>query len=295
MLHTQLPPLNALKAFDAVVRHGSVSEAARTLCVSQSAVSRHLKVLEDNVGCRLLYRNRGGVRLTEDGEAYFEKVSESLTAIMTATSQLRAKRAGVQVLRVSSLSSFALRWLVPRIHDFQGAHPGLALEISISDARPEFSLSSIDCAIVSAEVAEMKNGDMPLFPELLIPVCAPALLRGTPVRSPGSLLEFPLIHTSTRSELWQKWSDFHRLPEPRLSAPGLAFQDFYISIAAAVAGRGVALVPSFLVQDELASGDLARPVDLDLASGRQYLLALSPWSPRAHAADDFRLWLKSQN
>lgn len=286
MIYSQLPPLNSVKAFDAVVRHGSISEASRILCVSQSAVSRHIAKLEDFMGTKLLIRGKLGTVVTKEGEAFFEQVSHSLNSILDVTTKLRAAQSGITVIKISSLSSFALKWLVPRLNVFRSAHPEIVLDVSVSDERPDFAQSQIDCAIISeADHSLIKNDDV-LFDEELVVVAAPSLLNATTndklhsnilaaeLVTQNDIRQFSLIHTSTRPEVWGML--FEQLGwDSKESSLGLSFQDFYISIAACVAGSGVAFVPSFLVRDELANGVLVQLLETRIASGKSYRLAVS--------------------
>jgi len=290
-MHQQLPPLNAIKAFDAAVREGSISEAARTLFVCQSAVSRHIGKLEDFVGCKLLHRRRSGVTLTDEGVEFHGQVSHALAEIRDATNKLRAGQSGVRIVRINSLSSFALSWLVPRIQRFQASSPGVALDVSISDERPNFAFGHSDCAIVSEPVGLSDTADDVLFPEEFIIVCAPGLIKDVPVEQPDQIGRHPVIHTSTRSDLWKTWCGLNGVAKMYESLVGLAFQDFYISIAAAVAGSGIALVPSFLVRAELEAGTLVQPVAAPMTSERVYRLILAPRKDQDPAVLALRDWL----
>jgi len=291
MIYNQLPPLNAVKAFDAVMRQGSISEAALTLCVSQSAVSRHIANLESFLGVKLLIRSKSGTEPTKEGKAFFEKISVALSEIMDVSSQLRAKQSGIQVIKISSLSSFALRWLVPRIEEFQSRHPNIALEVSISDHRPNFDLGQIDCAIVSEPYKNGNERDAHLAFEELVLVGESNLLAEKPVCCARDITKHQVIHTTTRPELWLKWCKKVGLAESYESLSGLAFQDFYISIAACLAGRGLALVPSFLINDELRSGKLTKPDVESLTTEREYKLALAPIKKHDRAIMSLKNWL----
>ena len=274
MIYSQLPPLNSIKAFDAVVRYGSISKASRVLCVSQSAVSRHIAKLEDFMGTRLLIRGKLGTEMTKEGEEFFEQVSLSLNAILDVTTKLRAVQSGITIVKVSSLSSFALKWLVPRLNDFRADHPEIVLDVSISDERPNFEQSQKDCAIISEAEQPLSQNDDVLFDEELIVVAALSLLEAQSLTTYEDIHKFTLIHTSTRPEIWGEL--FEQLGcSDQASSLGLSFQDFYISIAACIAGSGVALVPSFLVRQELADGVLVQLLDTSLFSGKSYWFAIS--------------------
>lgn len=291
MIYNQLPPLNAIKAFDAVMRQGSISDAALTLCVSQSAVSRHIANLEEFLGVKLLHRSKSGTLPTEQGKEFFEKSSFALSEIMDVSSKLRATKSGMRVIKISSLSSFVLRWLVPRIEDFQNIHPDIALEVSISDQRPNFDLGQIDCAIVSEPRTTADGRDTHLAFEELVVVGAANLLKSKPIKNAKDVLKHQVIHTSTRPDLWHNWCKDVQLIDGYESLKGLAFQDFYISIAACLAGRGLALVPSFLIKEDLANGKLIQPLASSLYTQREYRFALAPIKKHDRAVLAVKDWL----
>jgi len=275
MIYNQLPPLNSVKAFDAVVRHGSISEAARILYVSQSAVSRHISNLEEFLGSKLLSRSKLGTIPTKEGQEFFDSISSSLNSILEVTTKIRATQSGINIVKLSSLSSFALRWLVPRLNDFQAIHPDIVLDISISDKRPNFEFNQIDCAIVSEPAQALAKNDHILFAEKLVVVASPSILKGKPSITKNSINNFPLIHTSTRAELWEDFRKYLGVSEKNTSNLGLTFQDFYISIAACVAGSGIALVPSFLIRKELEDGLLIQLLNTTLNTEKRYQFAIS--------------------
>lgn len=291
MIYHQLPPLNSVKAFDAVIRHGSISEAARVLCVSQSAISRHISKLEDFLGCKLLVRSKLGTTPTAEGQMLCAQVSESFDSLLAVSTKIKAAQSGLSIVKISSLSSFAVRWLVPRLGQFQALHPDIVLDVSISDQRPDFVQSKTDCAIVSSYPKHISNRDYILFAEELIVVASPALLKGTKVVDEAELNQYPLIHTSTRAELWESMYQYLGLTDNSQSSLGLTFQDYYISIAACVAGSGLALVPSFLVKGELEDGLLIQVIKQTLVSGKKYQLAISPLKSHSSSILAFKDWL----
>lgn len=275
MIYSQLPPLNSVKAFDAVVRHGSISEASRILCVSQSAVSRHISKLEEFLGSKLLRRSKLGTVTTNEGQEFFDHISYSLNSILDVTTKLRAIQSGINIVKMNSLSSFALRWLVPRLNKFQAIHPEIVLDISISDKRPDFEFSKIDCAIVSETEHAFAKNDHVLFNEELVIVASPILFQNNSSITKEEIYSFPLIHTSTRPELWETLQKQIGITDKKKSNLGLSFQDFYISIAACIAGSGIALVPLFLIRKELEKGVLIQLLDTVIASNKSYQLAIS--------------------
>ncbi len=291
MIYAQLPPLNSLKAFDAVVRHGSISGAARVLFVSQSSISRHIAKLEDFLGSKLLHRGKQGATTTKEGQVFFDQISHSLNGILDATVNIKAIQSGLNIVRISSLSSFSLKWLVPKLSIFQSIHPDIILDISIADECPDFEYSQKDCAIVSRTHHLIDKDTDELFEEELIVVASPSILEKLPPEEPHSLEALPLIHTTSRPELWQDWNEQHQLFKNNKAIIGLTFQDFYISIAACVAGSGIGLVPSFLVKQEIENKTLIQPLNESLKSGRHYGIVISPSRKKNDAVIALRNWL----
>ena len=291
MIYAQLPPLNSLKAFDAVVRHGSISEASRILFVSQSAISRHIAKLEDFLGSRLLHRSKHGATTTKEGQEYFDHISNSFNGILDATANIKAIQSGVNIVRISSLSSFALKWLVPKLNKFQSTYPEIILDISIADECPDLEYGQKDCAIVSRSEHLYDDETEKLFEENLIVVASPSILEKPNIKETPTLESLPLIHTTSRPDLWQAWNDQNHLFSPDKVMVGLTFQDFYISIAACVAGTGIALVPSFLVKEEIANKTLIQPLKETLNTDRFYGVEISPTRKKNTAVLTLRDWL----
>ena len=283
MIPRQVPPLNAVRAFDAIVRHGSASAAARALFVSQSAVSRHVARLEDFVGCRLLERGARGSVPTPAGAELAAASGPALDALATVSARLRSRAAGVRTVRMVSLSSFALRWLAPRLADFQRVSGGVVLDLRIADGPPDFARGDADCAFVSEPGAGVETE---LFEESLAMVRAPDG-DGPAPKGAGR----PALHTSSRPELWTLWRAAVPGAPGHDAARAFAFQDFYITIAAAVAGAGLAVVPAFLIEDELRAGTLVEPVAARVPTGRRYRLALAPGRARDPDVLLVRDWL----
>ena len=291
MLHHQMPPLNAVKAFDAVVQHGSFAAAARALRVSQSAVSRHVANLEDFLGCALMHRSRAGIVLTDQGQEFLGAVGPALGAILDATVRARAEAGGSRVLRITCFATFAQRWLAPRLQGFYRDNPGTVIDIATSDLIPDFSRERRDAAILALADAEMPSTAQVLFDEWFIAVASPRYLEGNNVEHPSDVAVQSLIHTTSRTELWNRWFAQHAPDAAVTHGRIFGFQDFYLSIEAALAGNGLALVPAFLVEDDLARGRLVAPLDASLSIGRRYCLVPSPKRTVGAAYQAFRDWL----
>lgn len=267
MKRSGLPPLRALQVFDAAARHGNFSRAADELAITQSAVSRQVLQLEQALGRPLFERRGPNLALTDAGQAYAEVVRDSLSMLRRGTARLFAKSRS-PLLTVTTLPSFASRWLVPRLSGFETRHPGVSVRIAASFELADFDLDTdIDVAI------RYGRGDwpglfvMPLVDELLFPVCSPNL--ASRIRTPDDLASQRLLFEGRRFDQWRRWSDATGLavelkPRDRLS------DDFNIQLQAAMLGQGVALGRSLLVADDLRAGRLVCPVRMPVRSKVQY-------------------------
>ena len=287
----RLPPLNALPSFEAAARHLSFSKAADELHVTHGAVSRAIRNLEDHLGIQLMIRATRSVRLTPAGAAYAAEVREALDQLATAT-RVATGQHSAGLLGVSTLDSFAGKWLVPRLFRFRQAHPEIEVRLATSERLADFVSDGIDIAVrygrgqypgVSAEL---------LIKEDLFPVCSPKLLEGPhPLRTPADLRHHTLIHDDFHID-WSMWLrsagiegiDPHRGP---------SFHSSVLALQAAVQGEGVVLGRSPLVGDDLAAGRLVRPFDISMA-GRGYYVVYPPRALQFTKVKAFRDWLMAE-
>jgi len=258
----KLPPLNALKAFEAAAREASLSRAAQELHVTHGAVSRQVRQLEDFLGCELFHRLPRGLQLTARGrefafgiQAAFEQIHGSVAAVRVTQER--------RVVTVSTLASLAARWLVPRLHRFQKAHPETEIRMSTSPQLANFDRDGIDLAIRYGRGQWPGVTTLRLFAPVEFPVCAPSLLKGThPLRKPGDLKHVPLLHDTTHRH-WQQWLELAGVTDVNWRE-GLVVEDMNVLIQAALEGQGVVLASEPLVQAEIAAGRLVRPFELEL-------------------------------
>ncbi|MCC7272408.1 MAG: transcriptional regulator GcvA [Alphaproteobacteria bacterium] len=294
----RLPPLNALRAFEAAARHASFTKAAGELFVTPAAVSHQVKALEDFLGMVLFRRERHGLQLTDSGNAYLPGVREAFERLIEAMDELAA--VGQHgVLTVSVAPSFAAKWLVPRLDGFQALHPDIDVRISASMGLTDFSVGDVDLAI------RYGAGSYPgLESELLIrdtvyPVCSPELLScDQPLTVPEMLRAHNLLHDDSPDgddtcPTWPMWIkaagltgiDAHRGPR---------FNQASLVLEAAILGRGVALAKSTLADADIESGRLVKPFDLTLPVRFAYYMV----HPRAKAllpkVQVFKEWLRTQ-
>lgn len=289
MADRQLPPLNALRAFEAAGRHLSFTRAGAELHVTQAAVSHQVKALEAWLGLALFRRRGRAVVLTENGQNYLAAVRDGLDILADATDRL-TRRQDSGVLTVATLASFAAAWLVPKLGRFQTLHADIDVRVAASDDIVDFSRDDVDLAI------RYGRGDWPgleveqMMTEDLFPVCSPGLLQGPhPLDKPEDLRHHHLLHDDMR-ETWRIWLlaagvegvDPYRGPGYNLSA---------LVIEAAADGQGVALARSALVRDHLASGRLVKPFEFALHAEYAYYLVYPARSLEHPKVRAFRNWV----
>lgn len=286
-----LPSLSLLSAFEASARTGSVTVAARELDLTQSAVSRQIKALEGQLGVELFVRERQTIRLTLAGDSYAREIREALRRISSASLDLRANPNG-GTLNVAILPTFGTRWLAPRLGDFLATNPGITINLVTRLSPFDFRLDSIDAAIhfghphwPGAELAFLMS-------ERTMPACSPDFLARHRLVEPADFLQVPLLHLTTRPDAWEKWLAANGAPASGVR--GMLFDQFATAAQAAISGLGVALLPTFLIQEELKRGELVAASSNELESDERYYLAC-PFERLAYPPlVRFREWIVNQ-
>jgi LysR family glycine cleavage system transcriptional activator len=287
----RIPPLNSLPSFEAAARHLSFSRAADELRVTHGAVSRAVRNLEDHLGVQLMARATRSVRLTPIGASYAAEIRDVLEHLETATSAATGQSSGI--LNVSTIDSFAARWLMPRLSRFRRAHGDIDVRVATSERLANFVSDRIDIAI------RCGGGKYPdLSAELLMnedhfPVCSPKLLRGRyPLRMPADLARHTLLHDVFTVD-WIMW--LHSAGIDHVDAHrGPTFLSSDHAIQAAVRGEGVVLGRSALVADDLAAGRLVRPFELSLPAGFAYYVVYPQRALQRPCVKAFRDWLVAE-
>jgi LysR family glycine cleavage system transcriptional activator len=292
----RLPPLNALKAFEAAARHESFTRAAEELCVTQGAVSHQVKALEAELGLKLFNRERQRLVITQAGSAYLSVVRDAFDRIADGTDRVLQRQSG-GALTVSTSPNFAAKWLVHRLARFGEAHPDIDLRVSASPQHIDFAREDVDLAI------RHSDGNVPglhvkrLCAEELFPVCSSALLKGRdPLRKPSDLSRFTLLHSTDRQG-WKQWLDYAGATNVDCTR-GPVISQASMAIDAAIDGQGIALARTALAAWDLNSGRLVRPfgpampvpfaywiVCPKAAAGLPKIVAFSEWL-LAEAAQD---------
>jgi len=283
-----LPSLSLLTAFEAAARTGSITAAARELDLTQSAVSRQIKALESQLGVELFLRERQTIRLTVAGDSYAREIREALRRISSASLNLRANPHG-GTLNLAILPTFGARWLAPRLGQFLAANPGITINLVTRLSPFDFRLDSIDAAIHFGDAVWPGAELTLLMQEQTVPACSPEFKQTHGIEQPADLIIVPLLHLTTRPDAWERW--FTETGVAFDSLHGMLFDQFATASQAAIGGLGVALLPTFLIQDELKRGELVPAVNRPMQSAQRYYLAF----PRERAAYPplvaFRDWI----
>jgi len=294
MSASTLPPLNALRAFEATARLGGVGRAAQALHVTHGAVSRQIKVLEDHLGLALFVRAGRGLRLTPAGEALHAACADAFSTLEDCVRRLQ-RPATRPALVLGCSGSVLARWMIPRLPALQQALPGVQLQWSAQDGSFTDAQAALDAVLLLAQGPWPAGWQVrTLAPERIGVVVAPGhpaarRLHGRPV---ASLLEETLLHTLSRPEAWPHWAQANGLDPARLRL-GTGFEHLYYLLEAAVAGLGPAIAPEPLVADELAAGRLLAPWGF-LATGGSWVLARRAGSPDDPRVEALARWLQQQ-
>ena len=300
-LRTRPIAAGQLRAFEAVARQLNFRAAAEELALTQSAVSRQIQGLENDVGVSLFLRHTRAVELTAAGAQLLRAVLPSIERIDSAVRQIRLS-AGRKSVAISTWASFASMWLIPRLEAFQQAHPDIDIRIDATDTSVDLDTTDVDLALRYALPGQVPAHAEQLFGEQLTPVLSPWLLKSAPgLRKANDLTRFALVeasdvHRTQHMEWlsWQRWFNAQNLP--RLEPKRWLYFNYAHQIAqAALTGQGVALVRTPLVAESLASGDLVEPfADLRLDSPMGYWLIIGPRNAARPEVQAFCEWLRGQ-
>lgn len=281
----RLPSLNGLRAFEAAARHGSFTGAAAELHVSQAAVSRMVKLLEERLGFPLFERRANALTPTERARALQPALTEAFDGMARAVEQVSSMRAG-PVLTVGVGATFAVRWLIPRLSGFHSAHPDIEVRIATGGAANPIG-EDWTCAVLLGDGHWAGYAVERLFTATMRPVCSPALAAG--LKKPADLRTATLLHVSHWMEDWPHWLDAAGAPRP--VSKGLTFANYAMTLQAAIDGVGVALALDPYVTDDLAAGRLVEPFPLAVPMGRSWYLAYRPARRQLAGFAAFRDWL----
>lgn len=285
-----LPSINSLLALEAVDRLGSASAAAGELSLTQSAVSRQLKVLEEQLGVALIERSQMRLTLTPAAQEYVETARALLQQLAQASLKLKANPQGGS-LHLAILPAFGMHWLAPRLQDFARKNPGVTVNLNTRLRPFDFSSEGFDAAIHFGARDWAGVDYLDLMREEVIPVCAPALMNRS-ADTPSWLLSASLLHLDTRPDAWEQW--FATQGIEAFGVRGMLFDQFSTMIQATVHGLGVALLPSYLVAQDLQEGRLVSAWDGPRVSLGRYYLVWPQGTSASAPLQAFRDWLNMQ-
>lgn len=289
----KLPPLNALRAFEAAGRYLSFTAAAEELLVTQSAVSRHVGALEDWLGVKLFFRRQRGIELTARGEAYFRALSSAFEQIDHATRRAR-DNADETLLRLKLPPTFAIRWLAPRLYRFKALHPEIEMRITTSHSPGDFEREDVDIFVHSEFGPPSGEGYLRLLGEVLLPVCSPRLLeRGPPLNQPVDLSRHVLLSSTNRPRDWPLWLAEAGVPGLEMRN-AITFDNAALAYQAAIDALGVVMAQKALIQDDLDAGRLIAPLPQEAPTQGAYYLAFHPNRPKAPRVAAFETWLMDE-
>ena len=285
-----LPSTSMLLAFEAAARTGSFTEAAVELNLTQGAISRQVRALEGQLEVELFARVRKSVQLTNAGKRYAEQIEKALQTIRLATLNAMTDQRG-GTLNLAILPTFGTRWLIPRFPAFLEAHPDITVNFATKLSPFDFKKESLHAAIHYGATDWPDTESTFLMHEETVAVCAPRLLQNGAFVQPGELVSESLLHLETRPNAWAEWFAAMGLEAP--AAKGMMFEEISTIAQATAAGLGFSLLPRFLIEAELASGELALALDHPLKSSFGYYL-VTPVDDAAYApVVAFRDWLLS--
>lgn len=305
----RLPPLNALRAFEAAARHMSFKKAAKELHVTAGAVSHQVKLLEDHLGMPLFRRLTRALELTPEAQAMLPKVREGLEALAAAVELVRA-REEVQALTVMAPPNFASRWLIPRLARFTDANPNLELHVasrqSMVDGAENGHVPLEEAPDTPLVMVRFGDGRYPglhvdeVFNAVYVAVCSPRLMKGPRgLRKPADLRHHTLIHDDTVTDEGARpdWRDFLELlgvDKTVDASKGPRFSDAALAVEAAIEGLGVTLAMKPLVSAEIQAGRLANPFDVTAPTSYSYYLVTPDTQAQNRSVQAFREWLLAE-
>ncbi len=290
-MRPRLPPLNALKAFEAAARHESFTHAAEELCVTQGAVSHQVKALEAGLAVKLFNRERQRLIITEAGREYLNVVRDALDRIAIGTERL-LQRQSAGVLTVSTSPDFAAKWLVHRLGNFAEAHTGIDLRVSATLHHVDFAREEVDLAVRHGDGNWPGLDTVRLSAEQLFAVCSPKLLAGRRLGKVSDLLKFPLIHLDSRSD-WANWLQGAGIDDADVTH-GPVLNRASMVIDAAINGQGVALARTTLTAWDLINDRLVRPFPDSLRLSKTYWIVCPKATARLPKIVTFRDWLLAE-
>jgi len=293
-----MPSLDLLTGFEAAARHLSFTKAGEELFLTQSAVSRQIKELEDQLGVPLFHRRHRALVLTAAGQQFYAAAAQVITTMRSATERLRSQSGRKRPLSVTTTHSFAALWLIPRLAGFTRTRPGVDVRITADTRVQDLERDGLDLAIRHGPPSLAGPNAVRLFGERVFPVCSPKLLKTNPLRAPADLKNHTLLQYDDPDARhpwlhWKTWLEVAGVPELR-PAGTLSLSGFEQIIPAALAGHGVALGRSPLVKDLLAEKKLVAPFKTTADPARAYFVIASKPAAARPEVNEFIAWLQAE-
>lgn len=268
-----IPDIGNLQAFECAARYGSFTQAGLELNLTQSAVSRQIKELENQLGILLFERVRQRVLLSDAGQKFLPEVRRLLSQTEDTMLRAMASAQSTSSLSIATLPTFGNRWLMPRLPDFIKTHEGIALHIASRSTIFDFEEQPFDLAIHYGKPVWAHASCTYLCSEMIVPVASPELLAGRSFHAPQDLQAQVLLHLETRPKLWAQWFEMCDC-EGQTAYHGHRFDQFSMVIGAAIAGMGVALLPLYLIEQELRAGQLQVLFERPMQTENDYYLVV---------------------
>ena len=285
----RLPPLNALRAFEASARQLSFTRAAEELFVTQAAISHQIKALEDNLGIKLFMRKNRSLLLTEEGQSYYLDIKDVFNSLHEATERLLA-RGAKGAITVSLQPSFAIQWLVPRLNTFNSLHPDIDVRIKAVDQAENSLTEDVDIAIYFGRGRWNDVYAEQLHTEYLIPVCSPLLISDSkPLNEIADLSNHTLLHDTSRRD-WKRWFKQVGVRGGNVNH-GPIFSHSSMVLQAAIHGQGIALAHSILAKPDIDAGRLICPFKDVLVSKNSYYIVCREQQVDIGKISAFREWV----
>ena len=291
-MRRKIPSTTALISFEAAARHESFTRAAEELSLTQGAICRQIASLEEFLGVELFRRSRRGVKLTEAGLSYSRRVATQLDAVERDTLSVMGQQ-GTNVIELAVVPTFGTQWLLPRLKDFQLKHPEVTVNLTNRTRPFLFADTEFDAAIYFGDADWSGTESHRLMGENPMPVCSPALLGKKTLLTPSEIAELPLLQQTTRPYAWRQWFNSQNLNIPR-DMTGPRYELFSMLAQAAMHDMGIALIPPFLIQRELAEKRLVIANPQALSSIKAYYLMIPERKVESASLRAFRDWLVNQ-
>ena len=291
-MRRKIPSTTALISFEAAARHESFTKAAEELSLTQGAICRQIASLEDFLSVELFRRSRRGVKLTEAGLSYSRRVATQLDAVERDTLSVMGQQ-GTNVIELAVVPTFGTQWLLPRLKDFQLKHPEVTVNLTNRTRPFLFADTDFDAAIYFGDADWSGTESHRLMGENPMPVCSPALLDNRKLLTPEDIADLPLLQQTTRPYAWRQWFNSQHLNIPR-DMTGPRYELFSMLAQAAMHDMGIALIPPFLIQRELAEKRLVIANPNALSSIKAYYLMIPERKVESASLKAFRDWLVNQ-